>query len=168
MTTGYKVGDLCPDILSPATEGVFPIFNNGGFDILVIIETITEKNIKIFNAANKVKLRFLHGDNIPFLTLAFGNELELGLYLNIYRAEPRKIDAWLKLRVASEVDVYLVQQKDCIIKSTRTIPAGYFIKHVKKVLSKQHKQYGSLEEVEANLWSQFFRKKVIKMINKWN
>lgn len=162
----YQVGMPIPIEQYMDAEGVYPIFTDGSFDMLVMMQEVNEDAIRIFNG--RCKHCAIQISDIPFLSFAFEKPLELGFYINVYDAKPRSIDAWLKLNVTRRFNFYLVERKDGIVKAARTrlFPAN-FLKGVKEVLAKQHQHYSSLEQVDATAIAKHFKEKTLKMMEQW-
>jgi hypothetical protein len=162
----YQVGMPIPIEQYMNAEGIYPIFTDGSFDMLVIMQEVNEDVIKIFNG--RCKHRAIQISDIPFLSFIFERTLELGFYINVYDAKPRKVDAWLKLDVTRRFNFYLVERNEAIVKAARTrlFPAN-FLKGIKVVLSNQHQHYSSREQVDATGVAQHFKEKTLKMMELW-
>jgi hypothetical protein len=161
----YQVGMPFP-IEEHMNAGIFPIFTDGSFDMLVIMQEINEDVIRIFNG--RCKHQAIQISDIPFLSFTFEKPLELGFYINVYNAKPRNVDAWLKLDVTRRFNFYLVDRKEGIVKAARTrlFPAN-FLKGIKAVLTNQHQHYSSQDQVDASAVAQHFKEKTLKMMELW-
>src|SRR5579859_1737618 len=146
----YRVGDIFPDPDFAGITGSAALLTNDSFNAALFTPDIPKEADTLFRKGT-ARYGIFTRDHIPFVLFLIGTEIIFEMPITLTKM-PRDIATrWLDNPKANAVNLYLVDQRNFILKSIRSMGVSLeFMDNLKETLRKQYNYYASdLEAVRA-------------------